>query len=168
MCWSGRPWRARAAEAGVVYSLAYGDQPALICELVDWARACGFEVVAAGKGTKHLPTYHASTPDTVWDHYGLTAAQAAAAGMNSQMFNTFLDGTKSAIEMARGGQRHRADPGAGRARRSRPAASTTCPSAAPGRRRRRAAPQGPGRGGLLAGARLPAGRSATCAGASTW
>ncbi|MGD9750610.1 MAG: SAF domain-containing protein, partial [Acidimicrobiia bacterium] len=63
------------------------------------ARACGFEVVAAGKGTKHHPTYHRSTPDTIWDHYGLTAEQAAAAGMNSQMFNSFLDGTKSAIEM---------------------------------------------------------------------
>jgi predicted homoserine dehydrogenase-like protein len=88
-----------AAEAGVVYSLAYGDQPALVCEQVDWARACGFEVVAAGKGTKHHPSFHQSTPDTIWDHYGLTAEQAAAAGMNSQMFNSFLDGTKSAIEM---------------------------------------------------------------------
>jgi predicted homoserine dehydrogenase-like protein len=94
------PALARAAnEAGVVYSLAYGDQPALVCELVDWARACGFEVVAAGKGTKHHPSYHTSTPDTIWDHYGLTAEQAAAAGMNSQMFNSFLDGTKSGIEM---------------------------------------------------------------------
>ena len=91
---------AEAREAGVVYTMAYGDQPALICELVEWARACGFEVVAAGKGTTHLPAYHASTPDTVWDHYGLTAEQAAAAGMNSRMFNSFLDGTKSAIEMA--------------------------------------------------------------------
>ncbi|MEA3216790.1 MAG: hypothetical protein QOJ19_2946, partial [Acidimicrobiia bacterium] len=90
---------AAARDAGVVYSLAYGDQPALVCELVDWARACGFAVVAAGKGTKHHPTYHRSTPDTIWDHYGLTAAQAAEAGMNSQMFNSFLDGTKSAIEM---------------------------------------------------------------------
>ena len=89
-----------AASAGVVYSMAYGDQPALTCELVDWARSCGFEVVAAGKGTKYLPSYHASTPSTVWDHYGLTSAQAEAAGMNSQMFNSFLDGTKSAIEMA--------------------------------------------------------------------
>ena len=94
------PMLARAAaDAGVVYSLAYGDQPALVCEQVDWARSCGFEVVAAGKGTKHHPTYHRSTPDTIWDHYGLTAEQAAAAGMNSQMFNSFLDGTKSAIEM---------------------------------------------------------------------
>ncbi|SLN30896.1 NAD(P)H-dependent oxidoreductase [Oceanibacterium hippocampi] len=89
-----------ARRAGVVYSMAYGDQPALTAELVDWARSCGFDVVAAGKGTKYLPAYHASTPDTVWDHYGLTAEQAAAAGMNSQMFNSFLDGTKSALEMA--------------------------------------------------------------------
>ena len=90
----------RAAEAGVVYSLAYGDQPALICEQVDWARASGFEVVCAGKGTKYRPHYHTSTPETVWDHYGITAERAAAAGMNPQMFNSFLDGTKSAIEMA--------------------------------------------------------------------
>ncbi|ETX09039.1 MAG: hypothetical protein ETSY2_01820, partial [Candidatus Entotheonella gemina] len=68
------PWLAReAASAGVVYSMAYGDQPALTCELVDWARSCGFEVAAAGKGTKYLPAYHGSTPSTVWDHYGLTA-----------------------------------------------------------------------------------------------
>ncbi|MGH7189733.1 MAG: Gfo/Idh/MocA family oxidoreductase, partial [Acetobacteraceae bacterium] len=61
------PLLAREAEAaGVVYSLAYGDQPALICELVDWARAAGFRVLAAGKGTKYLPPYHASTPETVW------------------------------------------------------------------------------------------------------
>jgi predicted homoserine dehydrogenase-like protein len=89
----------KARDAGVVYSLAYGDQPALICEQVDWARACGFEVIAAGKGTKYLPTFHASTPDTVWDHYGLTAERAAASGMNAKMFNSFLDGTKSGIEM---------------------------------------------------------------------
>ena len=91
---------AEARAAGVVYTMAYGDQPALTCELVEWARACGFDVVAAGKGTKYLPSYHASTPDTVWDHYGLTAEEARTAGMNSRMFNSFLDGTKSAIEMA--------------------------------------------------------------------
>ena len=90
----------RAARAGVVYSMAYGDQPALIAELVDWARAAGFDVVAAGKGTKYLPIYHASTPETVWGYYGLTPEQAHAGGMNPQMFNSFLDGTKSAIEMA--------------------------------------------------------------------
>ena len=91
---------AEARDAGVVYTMAYGDQPALTCELVEWARACGFDVVAAGKGTKYLPAYHSSTPETVWQHYGLSAEQARAAGMNSQMFNSFLDGTKSALEMA--------------------------------------------------------------------
>ena len=90
----------RAAAAGLVYSMAYGDQPALIAELVDWARTAGFDVVAAGKGTKYLPAYHASTPDTVWGHYGLTPEAAKLGGMNPQMFNSFLDGTKSAIEMA--------------------------------------------------------------------
>ncbi len=89
-----------ARSAGTVYSMAYGDQPALTVELVDWARSCGFEVVAAGKGTKYLPVYHNSTPDTVWDYYGLNAQEATEAGMNSQMFNSFLDGTKSALEMA--------------------------------------------------------------------
>jgi predicted homoserine dehydrogenase-like protein len=90
----------RAARAGIVYSLAYGDQPALICEMVDWARAAGFEVVAAGKGTKYLPAYHASTPATVWGHYGFTPERVANGDFNAQMFNSFLDGTKSALEMA--------------------------------------------------------------------
>ena len=90
----------KAQDAGIVYSLAYGDQPALICEMVDWARASGFEVVAAGKGTKYLPSYHASTPETVWQHYGLSAQDAKAGGLNARMFNSFLDGTTSAIEMA--------------------------------------------------------------------
>jgi len=88
-----------ARDAGIVYSLAYGDQPALICEMVDWARACGFEVIAAGKGTKYLPEYHASTPATVWKYYGLSEEDARRGGLNAQMFNSFLDGTKSAIEM---------------------------------------------------------------------
>jgi len=89
-----------ARQAGIVYSLAYGDQPALICEQVDWARAAGFEVIAAGKGTKYLPAYHASTPETVWGHYGFAPEMVAKGDFNAQMFNSFLDGTKSAIEMA--------------------------------------------------------------------
>ena len=90
----------KAKEAGIIYSMAYGDQPALIAELVDWARTAGFNVVCAGKGTKHLPQYHYSTPDTVWSHYGFTKEQLATGDFNKQMFNSFLDGTKSALEMA--------------------------------------------------------------------
>ena len=89
-----------AQSAGLVYSMAYGDQPALTCELVEWSRSIGFKIIAAGKGTKFLPEYHSSTPDTVWDYYGLSSTEAANAGMNSQMFNSFLDGTKSGLEMA--------------------------------------------------------------------
>src|SRR5215831_19293239 len=90
----------RARQAGIVYSMAYGDQPALICEMVDWARACGFEVVAAGKGTRYHPSFHQSTPDDVWENFGIAPEKAARGGMNPQMFNSFVDGTKSAIEMA--------------------------------------------------------------------
>jgi predicted homoserine dehydrogenase-like protein len=94
------PYLHRMAERnGVVYSMAYGDQPAIICELVDWARTCGFEVVAAGKGTKFAPHYRRSTPDTAFGYYGFTPEQIATGGFNPKMFNSFLDGTKSAIEM---------------------------------------------------------------------
>jgi predicted homoserine dehydrogenase-like protein len=88
----------RAEEAGVVYSLAYGDQPALVCDLVDWARAAGFHVVSAGRGHKWLPHFAQSTPETVWGHYGLTPEQARIGGLNPKMFNSFLDGSKPAIE----------------------------------------------------------------------
>ena len=88
----------KAAEAGVVYSLAFGDQPALICDLVDWARAAGFGVVAAGRGHKWLPHFAQSTPETVWGHYGLTPEQARTGGLNPKMFNSFLDGSKPSIE----------------------------------------------------------------------
>src|SRR3954468_5015597 len=87
---AGPALAARARSARVVYSLAYGDQPALICELVDWARASGFELVAAGKGTKYLPEYHAATPKTVWGHYGFSDEMVAQGDFNAQMFNCFL------------------------------------------------------------------------------
>jgi predicted homoserine dehydrogenase-like protein len=88
----------KAKEAGVIYSLAYGDQPAIICDLVDWARAAGFPVVAAGRGHKWLPHFAQSTPETVWGYYGLTPEQAKLGGLNPKMFNSFLDGSKPAIE----------------------------------------------------------------------
>ena len=97
---AGASLAKEARSAGVVYSMAYGDQPALTAEIVDWARSNGFYVTAAGKGTKYLPEYHKSTPETVWNYYGLTEKEANEAGMNPKMFNSFLDGTKSSLEMA--------------------------------------------------------------------
>ena len=90
----------RAEESGVVYSMAYGDQPALVCELVDWARVCGFPISAAGRGHIWLPEYRESTPETVWNHWGLSPEQAKRGGLNPKMFNSFLDGSKPAIESA--------------------------------------------------------------------
>ncbi len=89
-----------AQKHGVVYSMAYGDQPAAICELVDWVRASGFELIAAGKGMLFTPEFRYSTPDTVWDHYGFSPEEVAAGDFNPKMFNSFTDGTKSAIEMS--------------------------------------------------------------------
>jgi len=157
----------RAREAGIVYSLAYGDQPALICELVDWARAAGFRVVAAGKGTKYLPAYHGATPKTVWGHYGFSDEMVAKGDFNAQMFNSFLDGTKSGIEMAAvanatGLTPAPAGPRVPAVRRRRPAAR-----AAPAGRGRQPAPCRAGRGDLEPRARRAAPCSATCAGACT-
>jgi predicted homoserine dehydrogenase-like protein len=94
------PWLAQKARAaGTVYSLAWGDQPALICEHVDWARACGFKVVAAGKGTRYERHYHQSNPDNVWDILDKYLNIDDRASINPKMFNSFVDGTKSGIEM---------------------------------------------------------------------
>ena len=90
----------RARQRGVVYSMAYGDQPALICELVDWARSCGFELTSAGKGMNFEPRYRYSTPDTVWGFFGWSEEQVAKGDFNPKMYNSFTDGTKAAIEMA--------------------------------------------------------------------
>jgi predicted homoserine dehydrogenase-like protein len=89
----------KARAAGVVYSLAWGDQPALICEQVDWARACGFKVISAGKGTRYHPTYHRSNPDTVWEILDKYLKIDDRKSINPKMFNSFIDGTKSGIEM---------------------------------------------------------------------
>ncbi|POR50322.1 NAD(P)H-dependent oxidoreductase [Bosea psychrotolerans] len=89
----------KAKQAGVVYSLAWGDQPALIADHVDWARAAGFKVVSAGKGTRYHPTYHQSTPDTVWDILDKYMKIKDRNSINPKMFNSFVDGTKSGIEM---------------------------------------------------------------------
>jgi predicted homoserine dehydrogenase-like protein len=89
----------RAKAAGVVYSLAWGDQPALICEQVDSARAAGFKVVCAGKGTRYEPHYHKSNPDNVWDILDKYLNISDRKSINPKMFNSFVDGTKSGIEM---------------------------------------------------------------------
>ncbi len=91
---------AKARAKGLVYSMAYGDQPAFCCELVDWVRSCGFELVSAGKGMNFQPEYRYSTPDTVWGYFGWSEEFVAKGDFNPKMYNSFTDGTKAAIEMA--------------------------------------------------------------------
>jgi predicted homoserine dehydrogenase-like protein len=90
----------RAEQAGVVYSMAYGDQPALIMELVDWARASGFDVACAGKGAKFLEHYHEMNPDNVWENWEFSKELTGSGQLNPYMHTSFRDGTKAAIEMA--------------------------------------------------------------------
>ncbi len=89
-----------ARDKGLVYSMAYGDQPAFICELADWVHSCGFELVSAGKGMNFQPEYRYSTPDTVWGYFGWSEEFVANGDFNPKMYNSFTDGTKAAIEMA--------------------------------------------------------------------
>lgn len=98
-CLLGPAISKKARDNNVIYTMAYGDQPALIMEQLDWAHTVGFEVVCTGKGTRYQPQYHYSTPDTVWGYYGFSEERVASGDYNAQMFNSFLDGSKSAIEM---------------------------------------------------------------------
>jgi predicted homoserine dehydrogenase-like protein len=94
------PILAQLAEnRGVTYSMAYGDQPSVICELYDWARTVGLDVVAAGKGNPYLEENAHGTPDDVWERIGFDEEFVAEHGLNPRMYNSFYDGTKVAVEM---------------------------------------------------------------------
>jgi predicted homoserine dehydrogenase-like protein len=89
---AGPVLRDLCRQAGLVYSLAAGDEPGAIMEVYRFARAMGFDVVAAGKG-KNNPLDIYANPD------GL-AGQAARRGMSAGMLCEFVDGSKTSIEMA--------------------------------------------------------------------
>jgi predicted homoserine dehydrogenase-like protein len=79
--------------------MAYGDQPSVIVELYDWARTVGLDVVAAGKGNPYVEEYQYGTPDDIFDRFGFSEEYVDEADLNPQMYNSFLDGTKPAVEM---------------------------------------------------------------------
>ncbi len=81
----------KAKEAGVIYTLAAGDEPGSIKELYDFADALGFEILAVGKG-KNNPLNRASNPDSV-------AEKAKQKQMSPKMLASFEDGTKTMVEM---------------------------------------------------------------------
>lgn len=78
--------------AGVVYSGAAGDEPAATLELYNFARTLGLTVLCAGKG-KNNPLDRSATPDDL-------AARARQVGASAKMLCSFVDGTKTMVEMA--------------------------------------------------------------------
>ncbi len=85
---------AYARQKGVLYALAAGDEPAACKELYDFAVACGFTVVAAGKGKNNPLDRYAKPTDEKW------AKEAARRGLSPNMLIEFVDGSKTMIEMA--------------------------------------------------------------------
>jgi predicted homoserine dehydrogenase-like protein len=81
-----------AREAGTVYTVAAGDEPSVLTEMVDFARLLDLEIVCAGKGKNNRLDPFA-TPATV-------AAEAHRRGMSARMLAAFVDGTKTMAEMA--------------------------------------------------------------------
>jgi predicted homoserine dehydrogenase-like protein len=87
----GRYIKRVAAKAGVVYSGAAGDEPAATLELIRFAEALGFEVIAAGKGKNNALDIDAVPADF--------EAEAKARNMNPRVLVEFVDGTKTHVEM---------------------------------------------------------------------
>ncbi len=83
--------RKMARSAGIVYTLTAGDEPGSTMELFDFAKTLGFTVVSAGKG-KNNPLDRTATPDTM-------AEKAKKQMMNPKMLTSFVDGTKTMVEM---------------------------------------------------------------------
>jgi predicted homoserine dehydrogenase-like protein len=80
-----------ADSANVVYTTAAGDEPGAIAELYDFATSLGFEVVAAGKG-KNNPLDHSATAQQL-------SEKARLQEMSPKMLASFVDGTKTMVEM---------------------------------------------------------------------
>ena len=91
--------KARADEAGVVYTLVDGDQPGCIMHMVEWARTLGFEIVAAGRGTIYLKGDREGTPDSAAARFRFDGETLSRRHINLKMYNSFRDGTKAQLEM---------------------------------------------------------------------
>lgn len=81
----------RAREVGVIYSLSGGDEPGAISELYEFATLLGFDVISVGKG-KNNPLIPSANPDTM-------AETAQRQMMNPKMLASFVDGSKTMMEM---------------------------------------------------------------------
>ena len=94
----GALFRRQAESAGVVYSLADGDQPICTKRLYDWAVGLGYRVIAAGRGTRRYPTDRTLTPAEAFARWGVDEEHVQRRRLNAQMYNSFVDGSKAQIE----------------------------------------------------------------------
>lgn len=85
--------RKLCEQAGIVYSLTAGDEPGSIVEVYRFAKALGFEVVAAGKGKNNPLDIYANPGMKEW------ADKAKVRDMSPRMLIEFVDGSKTMIEM---------------------------------------------------------------------
>jgi len=81
-----------AAQTGNIYTVCRGDEPVECLKLVEYVEDIGLDVVLAGKG-KNNPLNQTATPSSL-------EAEAKIKGMNPRMLCSFVDGTKTMIEMA--------------------------------------------------------------------
>ncbi len=88
----GRYLKAQADKLGVIYTLGAGDEPSSCLELIEFCSALGLTIVAAGKG-KNNPLKHSAVPADYIE-------EAARRNMNPRLLVEFVDGSKTAVEMA--------------------------------------------------------------------
>ncbi|TAM69313.1 MAG: oxidoreductase [Microbacteriaceae bacterium] len=80
-----------ASQTGNVYTVCRGDEPVECLKLFEYVEDIGLDVVCAGKG-KNNPLNQTATPTQLTD-------EAMSKGMNPRMLCSFVDGTKTMIEM---------------------------------------------------------------------
>jgi predicted homoserine dehydrogenase-like protein len=93
----GLALQRKAEEKKVVYSFGYGDEPAELCEMIDWARSSGFQVACVGKYIEYTPEKRHCNPSNVWS-FKPSFTKELTDTLNAKLFSSFVDGTKTLTE----------------------------------------------------------------------
>ena len=88
----GLALRKEAEKNGAIVTVADGDEPVAALDLYNFATELSFEVISIGKG-KNNPFNKFATPN-------LLAKEASLKKMNPKMLTSFVDGSKTMVEMA--------------------------------------------------------------------
>ena len=82
----------KIAEPGSIYSVGAGDEPAATLQLIEFCQKLGLKIISAGKG-KNNPINIYCTPEDF-------SEKAREAGVSPKSIASFVDGTKTMLEMA--------------------------------------------------------------------